>query len=777
MRLHPGLLAIVTVAVILNLLSPVVSLAEPNFTTPNFKAKWQRADKAVAEGAANPPRSWLWGPEAFSPAGGGPTEPYAESPGGVRQVQYFDKARMELNNPANGLVTNGLLVRELISGRLATGNQAAIQRRVAGDIPVAGDPLGNVGPTYASFGAVASLNLDKPAQPRIGAPVNETIDRAGQVGNSATLGGLTKYVFFEPTLKHNIPEVFWLFMNARGNVFQNGQYVANGPVLGDNPAAPWLDAVGLPLTEAYWAKVTLGGSVKDVLIQNFERRVLTYTPSNPAAFQVEMGNVGRHYFRWRYDARYDLPTRPALTGVNLAGAEFTPRSLPGQLGTEYAYPTTGEVDYFMSKGLNTFRLPFAWERLQPGLNGALKAEELAQIDNFVSYATGKGAIVILDPHNYARYYGKTIGSSEVPAGAFADLWGKLAARYKDNSRVVFGLMNEPVSIPTQLWVEVSNGAIKAIRGAGATNLVLVAGSSTTEAYSWNQVWHYTPYGQTMLKINDPANNYAYEFHQYLDGDSSGTSPNCVSPTVGAERLQDFTRWLKQHNQRGFLGEFGGGRNDTCYAALDGMLTVLDRNADVWLGWSYWAAGPLWGDYIFTLEPAGGNDRPQLAVLSKHLAGSPTVIPPPPPFSTGPDPVIVPDVTSPTPTPTPTPAPVNAPGSLKVEYTVPSHWENGYNISVTIANSGAAPVEGWTISWQLAHGETLTGNWNAACSVSGSLITCTNMPYNAGIGAGGGSQNFGAQFNTTGGRYTQPTSFTVNGETVTKQAQILRKVEQ
>jgi hypothetical protein len=30
--------------------------------------------------------------------------------------------------------------------------------------------------------------------------------------------------------------------------------------------------------------------------------VLTYTPSNPAAFRVEMGNVGQHYFRWRYNA-------------------------------------------------------------------------------------------------------------------------------------------------------------------------------------------------------------------------------------------------------------------------------------------------------------------------------------------------------------------------------------------------------------------------------------------------------------------------------------------
>jgi len=58
--------------------------------------------------------------------------------------------------------------------------------------------------------------------------------------------------------------------------------------------------VGLPLSEPYWVQATVGGQVKDVLVQVFERRVMTFTPSNSAAFQVEMGNVGRAYYKWRY---------------------------------------------------------------------------------------------------------------------------------------------------------------------------------------------------------------------------------------------------------------------------------------------------------------------------------------------------------------------------------------------------------------------------------------------------------------------------------------------
>ena len=44
----------------------------------------------------------------------------------------------------------------------------------------------------------------------------------------------------------------------------------------------------------------VGGVERDVLLQCFERRCLTYTPSNPDGWKVEMGNVGRHYYAWRY---------------------------------------------------------------------------------------------------------------------------------------------------------------------------------------------------------------------------------------------------------------------------------------------------------------------------------------------------------------------------------------------------------------------------------------------------------------------------------------------
>lgn len=272
--------------------------------------------------------------------------------------------------------------------------------------------------------------------------------------------------------------------------------------------------------------------------------------------------------------------------------------------------------------MNIFRLPFRWERLQRSLNAQFDSGEIGRIDAFVAYATGRGAYVLLDPHNYARYRldgtSQVIGGAAVPNSAFANLWSRLAARYKTNSRVIFGLMNEPHDMPTEQWRDAANAAIAAIRSAGAANLILVPGNGWTGAWSWSSTWYGTANATVMLGISDPGDNFAFEVHQYMDSDSSGRSETCMSATIGAERIAGFTAWLRQHNRRGFLGEFAGGRNQTCYDALDKTLDAIDANSDVWLGWTYWAAGPWWAEYMFTLEPSGGADRPQMPVLQPHF---------------------------------------------------------------------------------------------------------------------------------------------------------------
>src|SRR5690606_21236684 len=96
-----------------------------------FECTWQRTDLPVESGQVN--RTWMWGPEAFT----GPLhEAYAESPGGERVVQYFDKSRMEITNPGGDTnsvwyVTNGLLVVELTTGRMQVGDSQFVEREPA----------------------------------------------------------------------------------------------------------------------------------------------------------------------------------------------------------------------------------------------------------------------------------------------------------------------------------------------------------------------------------------------------------------------------------------------------------------------------------------------------------------------------------------------------------------------------------------------------------------------------------------------------------------------
>lgn len=264
------------------------------FADPTFNLVWQRTDQLVAQNRVN--RSWLWGPRGLMAR----SEGYVQAEGGLRQVQYFDKGRMEVSNPAGDrsspwFVTSGLLATELVTGRMQVGDTDFVQRGPA-DIPIAGDLDSPTGPTYASFLAA----LDSPSGDRTGSLPLETIDRSGQFGTySGPERAETRLTRFVAETNHNIPDVFWRYLNANGPINERGQ-TRTGQLMN------WVFTMGYPVSEPFWARVQVGGNQRLVLIQIFQRRVLTYDPANASGWQVEMGNVGRHYYRWRYGE--DLPS-------------------------------------------------------------------------------------------------------------------------------------------------------------------------------------------------------------------------------------------------------------------------------------------------------------------------------------------------------------------------------------------------------------------------------------------------------------------------------------
>jgi len=276
-----------------------------------FDAAWERADLLVQLGDAR--RSWVWGPAPFISG----KERYAGAPDGMRSVQYYDKGRLELNDPQQpGSVSSGLLVREMVTGEVAIGDGSAnVERRRPATIAIAGDAVpSNPAPTYADLSELAVPD-GQAASSRVGSAVDELLE-GGAIGSlppdAQALAAQATIATFDERTKHNIPQVFRSFLEQHAAVYEAGRVRRGQPLF-----APWETIVGLPLTEPYWIAAQIGGQRRWVLAQLFERRVLTFTPDNAPPYQVEMGNVGRHYWEWRYGRPVDAP--PALQTAEAPG--------------------------------------------------------------------------------------------------------------------------------------------------------------------------------------------------------------------------------------------------------------------------------------------------------------------------------------------------------------------------------------------------------------------------------------------------------------------------
>ncbi len=264
---------------------------------PEFQQVWDRTEAPVANGDS--PRSWLWGPE---PRTGKIVERYLESPNEERAVQYFDKGRMEINDPSADpsdpwFVTSGLLTRELISGELQIGDDAFLSTGSGASIQVAGDHM-NPFPQYRHLDMI----VDQGNPDRTGEIADKVLTPDGLDPDALPpddpRSTFAHYITYHGTegsdVGYNIPEAFWDYLNAAGTVYDQ----AGDPTIAD-PLFDWIFVMGFPIADAFWAEVPVNNVPQWVLIQPFERRVLTYTPGNAPEWQVEMGNIGQHYRDWR----------------------------------------------------------------------------------------------------------------------------------------------------------------------------------------------------------------------------------------------------------------------------------------------------------------------------------------------------------------------------------------------------------------------------------------------------------------------------------------------
>jgi endoglucanase len=353
------------------------------------------------------------------------------------------------------------------------------------------------------------------------------------------------------------------------------------------------------------------------------------------------------------------PTNTITWGVNLSGLAFGhPKLAPGPntgpgwhdygvINRDYVSATPEELDYFKSKGLTAFRIGFRWERIQHSLYGDFDSTYAGYVDALVNAAAKRGLKILLDPHQtvYLEYPGTTVtgyydvasnttfvlGSAQLPYSAFADLWTKLAKRYKGNPGVYgYGLINEPhkMDIPgmtgVENWKQAAQAAINAIRAVDQNTPILVAGYHYGGAFEWAKV------SDSLKNLTDPNNNLIYEAHQYLDDDEDGqyddegqVACSTIDPaTRGPNRIAVFVNWLRANGKKGMIGEMGV-PPDSCWLKIfEPTLDYISKSSDVLVSFQYFPAGPWWNNYDKSIEPtkdSNGNyvDKPQTAILTKY----------------------------------------------------------------------------------------------------------------------------------------------------------------
>lgn len=582
--------------------------------TSAFTSVWNRTDALVAAGSVK--RSWFWGPQPYWTT----RETYVDDPTGTgtRLVQYFDKSRMEINNP-NGdksnpfYVTNGLLTVELISGRMQLGDNTFEDRKPA-NINIAGDFDDPNAPTYASFVGRANAGADHPDPNKMGEKVITTIARDGTIGNDpskADVPGI-EVAYYDDVTRHNVPKAMWDFLNLQGPVKQ-GDQVMDAPL-----STPWFYATGRPISDAYWAVVKINGRPTATLIQAFERRVLTYTPSNPAGFQVEMGNIGAHYRDWRYTSAGKMNANFPLQGPHI-GYGFD---------VQLYYTDQQRVNQIArAAGFNWERQQVAWQDLQ----GADLQFAWGELDKIVASTQRDKQKLILSVAKAPKWASpNTNGGMPDNPLDFGNLMYMMASHYKGKVQA-YELWNEenlrgesggPINVAQ--YIELLKYGYAGVKYADPNAIVLFGALTPTGVNNPDVAIDDVKYLQQAYEYQGGIVKNYFDVLAAHPGSNSNSPDQLYPDNPGTGQCppiyanQEGTCW---RNQPSFYFR----RIEQQYAV---MQANGDGNKQMWLtefGWSTYNVAPgyeygqlispdLQAQYLVRAFQKGKNDYPWMGVM-------------------------------------------------------------------------------------------------------------------------------------------------------------------
>ncbi|MGW0806064.1 PQQ-dependent sugar dehydrogenase [Nonomuraea sp. NPDC002799] len=90
------------------------------------------------------------------------------------------------------------------------------------------------------------------------------------------------------------------------------------------------------------------------------------------------------------------------------------------------------------------------------------------------------------------------------------------------------------------------------------------------------------------------------------------------------------------------------------------------------------------------------------------------------------------------------------------------WGGGMTVDLTITNTGSTPINGWTLKFSVARGQSIISDWNTDLVQGGDIVTAVNAAHNGSI-APGRSVTMGYLASHTGDS-SLPTRFSLNRDT-------------
>jgi endoglucanase len=496
-----------------------------------------------------------------------------------------------------------------------------------------------------------------------------------------------------------------------------------------------------------------------------------------------------------------------ITGINWFGFETGNYVVHGLWTRDYR----DMLDQIKSLGFNTIRLPYSNQlfdaaskpnsisfaptaKWPQGMNLPLQnmTTGLQIMDELIRYGGSIGLRFLLDRHRPDSGSQSPLWyTSQFSEARWLSDWTMLAQHYKGNTAVIGAdLHNEPHHVqgsPTTGscwgcgntatdWRLAAQKAGNAILAVNSDWLIVVEGvdcfgpgGATEPSNGADCTW----WGGNLegaqsfpVQLNVP-NKLVYSAHEYPHEVSPQSWFN--DPTFPNNMPALWNRWwgyLHVNNTAPVLiGEFGTKLADTQDSQWLGALTNYLGTGVGGLSWTYWDLNPNSGDTGGILNDDWTTVRTDKMSFLTPIEFSLDGGGPPPPTST---PTAPPGSTA-TPTPLPTRTPTPTPVGCQITYAITNQWNNtptsgGFQADITIKNSGATAINGWTIKWSFANGQVISNLWNAAVTQSGVNVTVTsNQAWNGNIAPGASVGAFGFQASWSGTN-AKPTSITLNGST-------------